>query len=80
MQAIEIEADIDENHAIHITLPKKIQTHRVRLLVMYDESTTPKQSPKSQESRPIKLGLFCGQIHMSNDFDAPLADEFWLVR
>jgi hypothetical protein len=34
------------------------------------------QPPKQR--KPVKLGLFRGQIWMSDDFDEPLPDEFWL--
>lgn len=30
------------------------------------------------QTKPLKLGLFKGQIRMSNDFNEPLPDSFWL--
>jgi len=29
-------------------------------------------------NKPLKLGLFKGQIKMSDDFNEPLPDSFWL--
>ncbi len=78
MQAIEIETEIDENHEIHIKLPKEVQARKARVVVMYDEPSSEVQEQQPQERRPIKLGLFRGQIQMSDDFDEPLSDDFWL--
>lgn len=32
----------------------------------------------AQPSRPVVLGLFKGKITISDDFDEPLSDSFWL--
>ncbi len=37
---------------------------------MYEETAQPLKS--------ITLGLFKGKIHISDDFDEPLPDSFWL--
>jgi len=33
---------------------------------------------ETKHYKPLKLGLFKGQIRMSNDFNEPLPDSFWL--
>jgi len=33
---------------------------------------------QTKHYKPLKLGLFKGQIRMSNDFNEPLPDSFWL--
>jgi len=71
MQAIEISAEIDKNRQIHLQLPNTVSAHKAKVIVMYeDESASP--------LRPLKLGLFKDQIHMSDDFNEPLPDSFWL--
>jgi hypothetical protein len=70
MQAIEIETEIDENHEIHIKLPD----HAIgpaKIIVLLENKTR-------KVPRPVELGLFRGEIKMSDDFDDPLPDEFWL--
>jgi hypothetical protein len=71
MQAIELSAEIDQNQQIHLQLPKTIKAHQAKVIVMYEEGAEP-------ESKPLKLGLFKGQIQISDDFGEPLPDSFWL--
>ncbi|WP_230402799.1 DUF2281 domain-containing protein [Gloeomargarita lithophora] len=35
-------------------------------------------NPSPQEQSPRSLGLYQGMGWISEDFDAPLTDEFWL--
>ncbi len=69
MQAIELSAEIDQNQQIHLQLPKNINAHKARVIVMYEEDEPPK--------KPIVLGLFKDKIQMSDDFNEPLPDSFW---
>jgi len=34
MQALEIQADVDQNHEVHFTLPDNWKSHRVKLIVL----------------------------------------------
>lgn len=70
MHAIELPADIDQNQQIHLQLPKNINAHKARVIVMYDED--------EKQKKPITLGLFKDKIQMSDDFNEPLPDSFWL--
>lgn len=70
MHTIELAAEIDQNHQIHLQLPETIKAARAKVIVMYEENT-----PKL---KPFKFGLFAGQIQISDDFDDPLPDSFWL--
>lgn len=71
MYAIELPVEIDANQQIHVQLPKNIQANKARIIVMYEDlNPVPAQS--------ITLGLFAGKITMSDDFNEPLPDEFWL--
>ena len=77
MQAIELETNIDENNEIHIKLPAEVQAREARVVVLYEQPAA--QAPAQQaETRPIKLGLFRDAVWMSDDFDDPLPDDFWL--
>lgn len=72
MQAIELPAEIDQNYQIHLQLPKTINARKAKVIVMYEETIPP--------LKPIALGLFNGKIQMSDDFNEPLPDGFWLAE
>jgi len=71
MQAIELSAEIDQNHQIHVQLPKTVKAHSAKVIVLYEE-----EAPVVASA--LKLGLFTGKIKISEDFDQPLPDSFWL--
>lgn len=71
MHALELPVEIDENHQIHLQLPETIKARKAKVIVMYEEET-------AKSLKPFKFGLFAGQIQISEDFDAPLPDSFWL--
>ncbi|QWF69695.1 hypothetical protein KEF85_09935 [Methylomonas paludis] len=71
MQAIELHTTIDENHQIHLQLPEDYPPQAAKVIVLL-ETISPVPSKKRQ------FGQFKGKIHMADDFDAPLPDEFWL--
>ncbi|NOT84697.1 MAG: hypothetical protein HOP02_07970 [Methylococcaceae bacterium] len=54
MQAIELPADIDQNHQIHLQLPKTINARKAKVIVMYEEAILP--------FKPITPGLFKGKM------------------
>lgn len=70
MHAIELPAEIDQNQQIHLQLPKNINAHKARVIIMYEES--------EKQKKPIILGLFKDKIKISDDFNEPLPDSFWL--
>jgi hypothetical protein len=70
MQAIELETNIDENHEIHVKLPDEIKAAKARVLVLIEDTETSERSPRA-------FGQFPGAVTMSEDFDAPLPDDFW---
>lgn len=74
MHAIELPAEIDQNHQIHLQLPETVKAGKAKVIVMYEEET----AKPSKRSKPLKLGLFEGKIKISDDFDDPLPDSFWL--
>lgn len=74
MQAIELQADIDEKRQIHLQLPATVKAHSARVIVMYEEAPEP-----SQPANRV-FGQFRGQVHMADDFSAELPDEFWLGK
>ncbi|EIC21010.1 MULTISPECIES: hypothetical protein [Thiorhodovibrio] len=77
MQAIELETEIDENHEIHLKLPEDVKAVKARVVVLYNLAAN-ENGTQMQDAQPLKLGLFRGQVQMSDDFDAPLPDELWL--
>lgn len=70
MQAIELSAEIDHNQQIHLQLPKSINAHKAKVIVMYEETEQP--------LKPLTLGLFKGKIQVSDDFNEAFPDSFWL--
>lgn len=70
MQAIELSAEIDQNHQIHLQLPTTINAHKANVIILYEEVIRP--------FKPITLGLFKDKIQMDASFDEPLPDSFWL--
>ena len=73
MQAIETEAEVGDDHAIHVQIPDDWVTAKVKVIIIQQPEELNFTSKKS-----LKLGLFKGQIEMSEDFDDELPDEFWL--
>ena len=73
MQAIELQTNIDENHQIHLQLPEDYPPQAVKVIVLLETI-----SPASMNKR--QFGRFKGKIHMADDFDVPLPDEFWLDK
>lgn len=70
MHALELPVEIDHNHQIHLQLPETVKAGKAKIIIMYEESAPPK--------KPFKFGLFEGKIQISDDFDEPLPDSFWL--
>ena len=70
MIALELPAEINEHNQIHLQLPEKIAPQPAKVIILYEE--------KPPIKKPMQLGMFAGKIHMSDDFDAPLPDSFWL--
>lgn len=66
MYAIELPAEIDHNHQIHLQLPQTVTVGKVKVIVMYEET--------SQPVKPNTLGLFKEKIQISDDFNKPLLD------
>ena len=71
MHAIEFLTEIDKNHQIHLQLPETIKARKAKVIVLYEEEA-------AKPTKQIKLGLIEGQMQISDDFDAPLPDNFWL--
>ncbi|MEQ1556018.1 MAG: hypothetical protein ABL915_04385 [Gallionella sp.] len=70
MHALEFPVEIDRNQQIHLQLPKTVHAHKARVIVMYEEISSPLKT--------MKLGLFAGKIKISDDFNEALPDSFWL--
>ena len=74
MQAIELTAQITEQHEIHLKLPEKINTDSVKVIVLYENHKIVSPAEKRV------FGQFRGKIKISESFDDELDDEFWLGR
>jgi hypothetical protein len=76
MKAIKTEAMVDSNREIHVKLPEYVRAESVEVLILFDEDAGTSKVGKSKTER--KFGQFRGKIQMSEDFDEPLPDDFWL--
>lgn len=81
MKAIKLEALIDDQHELHLKLPDDVKAGRAEVIVMFEDEDDVSKSRIASETtaRPArKFGQFRGKIHIADDFDSPLPDEFWL--
>lgn len=72
MQAIELQAQITASHEIHLKLPATIKAGKAKVIVMYD---TPETEPCTKKRI---FGQFRHQIHIEDNFDDELSEDFWL--
>ena len=72
MQAIELNAQVTDNHEINLKLPDNIKNGTVKVIVMYDEVKNAAPTIKKRQ-----FGQFKGQIKIDNDFNDALPDSFW---
>ncbi len=70
MQAIEMKAQVTNNHEIIISLPEHIRNKTVKVIIMYD-----KEPEKNSERQ---FGQFKEPFFIADDFDNELPDSFWL--
>ncbi len=70
MQAIEMEAEVNNKHEITLKLPENINSGMVKVIVMFEEKPL---SPKQKRT----FGQFTGKIKINDDFDNALPDSFW---
>ncbi len=71
MRAIELTAQINELHEIHLKLPEDINATQVKVIVMYQNTETPPEDKKRV------FGQYRGQIKISDSFNDELGDDFW---
>jgi hypothetical protein len=72
MEAIEIEAEVDENNEIHIKVPEGHAHEHARVRVVFE-----KEKQRAGPRRRV-FGQFRGKARMRDDFNEPLSDSFWL--
>ena len=59
---------------------KKNDVWRLRERVVEEKVATIQENTRRSKKRKRILGLHPGSMWMSDDFDAPLSDEFWLGK
>lgn len=72
MQAIEMEAQVTDNHKLILDLPKSIKQGTVKVIIMYDKEEELSQKKQRQ------FGQFKEPFFIADDFDNELPDAFWL--
>jgi hypothetical protein len=73
MQAIELQANIDETHHIHLQVPDDWPPQQVKVIVLLEAAEPAKVKKRT-------FGQFRGKVHMADDFNTELPDEFWLGK
>jgi hypothetical protein len=73
MQAIELQAHIDEKHQIHLQVPEEWPPQQVKVIVLLESEETAKEKKRV-------FGQFSGKVHIADDFDAELPEAFWLSK
>ncbi len=73
METIKQHVHIPEDRRVHIDLkaPDSIKSGDAEVLVIF-------QSVRESRVQKRKLGIIRGKVFMSDDFDEPLPDSFWL--
>lgn len=74
MQALELTAEINEQHQIHLQLPDTVKAGKAKVIVLLEDASDI-HPPKKRV-----FGQFRGKIEMSDDFDNELPDDFWLGK
>jgi hypothetical protein len=74
MQALELTAEINGQHQIHLQLPDTVKAGKAKVIVLLEDASDI-QPPKKRV-----FGQFRGKIEMSDDFDNELPDDFWLGK
>lgn len=74
MQALELTAEINEQHQIHLQLPDTVKAGKAKVIVLLEDDADT-QPPKKRV-----FGQFRGKIEMTDDFDNELPDDFWLGK
>lgn len=73
MQAIEMEAQVTNNHKIILDLPESIKQGTVKVIIMYD-----KEKEELSQKKKRQFGQFKEPVFIADDFDNELPDAFWL--
>lgn len=48
MQAIEISAELDQHHPIHVQLPKTVKAHKAKVIVMHEDETSTRRGTETR--------------------------------
>ena len=71
MQTIELNAEVTNNHEIHLKLLDSIYSQTVKVIVIYE------QTPKPAVAAKCKFRQFRVEIIIAKDFDEPLPESIW---
>lgn len=67
MHAIELNAEVTNNHELHLKLPDSVYSQAVKVIVLYEQET-----PKPTISGKRQFGQFRDELVIADDFDEPL--------
>ena len=69
-----------DDAAIQLTKLVVLASEGEEIIILRDEHPLAKLVPFAEVTGQREFGQFRGRVHMSEDFDEPLPDDFWLGR
>jgi hypothetical protein len=75
MQNFILQTHIGADGILQLKVPPDFTNTDIKVTVMVVQNMLPASSSKKRT-----VGEYVGKIHISDDFDAPLPDEFWLGK
>jgi len=74
MESFQFASQVSREGILNLQLPSTFANQEVDIVLVINAKRTAKW--ETTQERPI--GQYAGKMKMSDDFDAPLPDEFWL--
>ncbi len=71
MQSFQFASQVSQEGLLNLQLPLNFANQEVEVVIVINA-----KKKRTAQERPI--GHYAGKMKMSDDFDAPLPDEFWL--
>lgn len=71
MQSFQFASQVSQEGLLNLQLPLNFANQEVEVVIVINA-----KKKRTAQERPI--GQYAGKMKMSDDFDAPLPDEFWL--
>lgn len=71
MQSFQFASQVSQEGLLNLQLPLNFANQEVEVVIVIN-------AKKKRTARERPIGQYAGKMKMSDDFGAPLPDEFWL--